>query len=497
MAYVTYDPNKPGDRERAYGHMLLGLVVIGGTVGSAFYYLFSVTSVLKGNGTGEFINALGSVIVMAIIDYFALFAGQKKGSKKTILKKYCTCFFGGIIDITAILSAIIAVLSLCHEGYGVVMLIISILVTLVTSLIWWYLYQRIEGNIVKLFSDKTSSCTKNSLNGISNSTMSDSQNNGQKQYFFCHKCGTKLLDDSIFCSTCGMKLKQRGEIMFCRFCGKQLQDDSDFCTYCGQRLNENNTEKCEQPSQNTQAFYEKDVISKDDSFYRQEVAKIASKTLVTVTKVVCYITLAVFLFLGVDMAPSYGVTQTMFYIPLAAIAILLVVLFNKKVLSGNRKALYQLSLVFSLFVLFSTVGLRLVYESKVDYVTSQMPSSGVVTLKMVSHTEFYNSTGTGMVSDPSTNIRIGTNWVESGDIIEINLDQKYDLRVGVSGRASGVVYVSFGDYVDSSIVFSPAYFSNGPYIVTKEVKIDSSAVDLAEVQMKFTRYCTFWEVILA
>lgn len=497
MAYVTYDPNKPGDRERAYGYMLLGLVVIGGSVGSAFYYLFSVTSVLKGNGTGEFISALGSVIVMAIIDYFALFPGRKKGSQKTILTKYCICFLGGIIDSTAILAAIIAVLSLCHEGYGVVMLSISIFVIVVTSFVWWYLYQRIVGNTVKLFSDETSSGTQNSLNGISNSTMSNSQNNGQNQYFFCHKCGEKLLYDSVFCSTCGMKLKHRGEIMFCRFCGKQLQDDSDFCAYCGQRLNENHTEKCEQPNQNTQTVFEKNAFSKDDSFYKQEAAKIASKTLITVTKVVCYITLAVFLFLGVDMAPSYGATQTMFYIPFAAIAILLVVLFNKKVLSGKKKALYQLSLVFSLLVLFSTVGLRLVYESKVDYVTSQMPSSGVVTLKMVSHTEFYNSTGTGMVSDPSTSIRIGTNWVESGDIIEINLDQKYDLRVGASGRASGVVYVSFGDYIDSSIVFSPAYFSNGPYIVTKEVKIDSSAVDLAEVRMTFTRYCTFWEVILA
>lgn len=207
MAYITYDPNKPGDRERAYGQMLLGFVVLGGSIGSAIYYLVAATAALKGNGAGTLINALGCVVVMAMIDFFALFSKWPKEAKRVLFKKYCTCFFFGLIDLTSVWAAIISIRALCHEGTGAAMLGTSIFVALIASIIWWYLLQRINGRTVKLFSDDDSTNIENNIDAVSYNTADAPQNDNQKQYFFCHKCGTKLPDDSIFCSSCGTRLK--------------------------------------------------------------------------------------------------------------------------------------------------------------------------------------------------------------------------------------------------------------------------------------------------
>lgn len=279
--------------------------------------------------------------------------------------------------------------------------------------------------------------------------------------------------------------------MFCRFCGKQIQDDSDFCSYCGQSLTGIHIEKNTPSMQRSQDTFDNKSALKADSFYKQEAAQIAGTVLISITKVICYITLVAFLILGVDMAPSYGTTQTMCYILMAALAILLIVLFNKKVLTGKKKSLYQLSLVLALMVLVSTVGLRIVYESKVDYVTTQIPSSGEVKLKILTHTEYYNSTGTGTISNPRTSILLGNSWYESGEVVEVSLNQKYDIRVSAGGSGTS------GGYIDSSITFLPTSFSNGCFAITKEIRFKSGPADLAEVRCQFTRYCTFWEVVFA
>ena len=49
------------------------------------------------------------------------------------------------------------------------------------------------------------------------------------------------------------------------------------------------------------------------------------------------------------------------YVITAAIAICLVVLFNKKVLAGKSKAKYTFVLVASIIVIIFSVGLRIVY----------------------------------------------------------------------------------------------------------------------------------------
>lgn len=274
--------------------------------------------------------------------------------------------------------------------------------------------------------------------------------------------------------------------MFCKFCGKSIEDDSVFCPYCGKSL-EGSTVNPErtitQPAKTNTVFN-----IRDDAYYLSQASKIAGSTLISITKFVCYVALAVFLLLNTKMAPSYGTTKTVVYVITAAIAIGLVVLFNKKVLPGKSKAKYTVVLIASVIVIVASVGLRIVYETKMDSVTAQFPASGSIKVTMTTHTDYYNATGTGTIRNPSTNIRIGEKWYNSGAVIEVALDQKYSMRVGAGGSGSG-------GYIDTSITFTNASFNNGQYTVTEEVRITSGPASMAEVQLTFKRYCTFWEVI--
>ena len=104
-------------------------------------------------------------------------------------------------------------------------------------------------------------------------------------------------------------------------------------------------------------------------------------------------------------------------------------------------------------------------------------------------TEYYNDTGIGTLRNPSTHIRIGNKRYEGGDKIPVLLNKEYSLRVGSGGSGSG-------GYIDSSITFSKSSFLNGKYTITKEVYITSGPASMAEVNLIFKRYCTFWEVVL-
>ncbi len=51
-----------------------------------------------------------------------------------------------------------------------------------------------------------------------------------KREMFCIKCGNLIEDESIFCSSCGIRLQK------CDNCGNFLEDESIFCSSCGIRL---------------------------------------------------------------------------------------------------------------------------------------------------------------------------------------------------------------------------------------------------------------------
>lgn len=274
--------------------------------------------------------------------------------------------------------------------------------------------------------------------------------------------------------------------MFCRFCGKEVKDDSKFCPYCGKPQGVaanivNNTKEgiiAKGPEQSERNY----------TYYKKKADNMASYTLMKITKIMSYIALGVFLFFSIKMSPMYGWAKFFCYLLMAGIAISLLMLFNKKVFTGESKKLYHLSLFISVFAIVFSVGLRIVYEAKVDYVKQQMPSSGEILFSMSEKTEYYSNTGTGTIRNPKTVIRIGDKWYDSGDIIPIRLNESYSLRVGSGGSGSG-------GYTDGTLVISKSSLSNGKYTIRKEVNILSGPASMAEVTISFSRYCTFWEVI--
>lgn len=272
--------------------------------------------------------------------------------------------------------------------------------------------------------------------------------------------------------------------MFCRYCGKNIKEDSEFCPFCGQKL----STAINTPV--TTSTYQEPATSpvKSDEYYIKEAEKLASSSLQSACKFFCYTALAVFLFFNLKMAPFYGTAQIVAYIVMAAVAICLVMLFNKKILPGRSKSAYSAVLWLSIIVIAASVGLRVVYESKVDAAESDFSSSSSVYVTMTLHTDYFNATGTGTIRNPSSHIKIGDAWHDSGDSFEVALNKQYDMRVGSGGSGSG-------GYIDTTIKFMPSSFKDGKYVITKEVRITSGPASLAEVTATFRRFCPFWDVI--
>lgn len=61
---------------------------------------------------------------------------------------------------------------------------------------------------------------------------------------YCPNCGNKILENELFCSECGEKIKNQTTIsqsFFCGNCGLELDNNSEFCGNCGTKQNKDNS----------------------------------------------------------------------------------------------------------------------------------------------------------------------------------------------------------------------------------------------------------------
>ena len=208
MPYISYeyDPNDPEDKkrakEKAYAGCFTGFILLWGTVGAVILYIYSIVASFGGDHSGTLFSIV-ILIIMSIVDYFILFGDTGKLYKQR-KKKYFLIYYGGAFELATLIGIVVSVGNLCHEGQGLLLLIGSTIGFLICTVILLLINKIIDGNkisCIRLFSSKEMNCSP--LNVVDN--LQENVVNGS--YIYCHKCGKRLQNDSMFCGYCGIKLR--------------------------------------------------------------------------------------------------------------------------------------------------------------------------------------------------------------------------------------------------------------------------------------------------
>ncbi len=258
--------------------------------------------------------------------------------------------------------------------------------------------------------------------------------------------------------------------MFCRFCGKAIQEDSEFCPYCGKVLGIQQTNFA-------------------TSTHKPDITPIDIHTLSKLSSICFYVGIIVFYILFPKMSPGTGGFAYIIYIGSAGLVLATAVIVNKIRGKAHTRKMQFVALVFGLFLLLSSLTLRIIYECKVDDAVADIPKSGTVHLDVKIDEEFYSYYYEGLVRDPYSRITIDG---QEDSPIHIELNQAYTAKItaGYAGR-SGVAASAASGSTSKRITFTQSNLQNG-YTMLERVSLGGG---FAEVTVKFKRICTFWEVI--
>ena len=252
--------------------------------------------------------------------------------------------------------------------------------------------------------------------------------------------------------------------MYCRFCGNSIANDSDFCTYCGRLLGTSST---------APKMAETAIPIKPQKRYHHTKTDLFMMAF-------CYLALGVFLFLNIKMAPFYGWLKFLAYIVEAAVAIFLT-WFTKEKLEGFCTHKIKIcSIVLSILVIISSVGLRIVYENKVEIAEADIPKSGTVLVSIRRDVEHSSYAG-GWIRDPETTIKVNG---QSGKA-EITFGEPFTLEINTSGS-------NLRDSSKETLTLNSSHFKKGTYQFTRTLRLGYINV---KVDITMKRICTFWDVI--
>lgn len=214
--------------------------------------------------------------------------------------------------------------------------------------------------------------------------------------------------------------------------------------------------------------------------------KPSRSVLATVTKILCYGVAAAFLVLLIRMAPGFGWQKVVSYAVGAAVTIGLAVLFG--VLSrGKRSAVfYHVSWILAATVLAVSVLLQITYKVKRDAAEANVLPGSIAHLQLEMEPHFYSYERDGYVTDPVTEVHMGTLQLQDGNIVTLRLDEPYAMQIQCG-------YGDTGGYVDVIEEITADKVRGGE---TFQYKVTINADEYAVVDLRFKRVCTFWEVIL-
>lgn len=214
--------------------------------------------------------------------------------------------------------------------------------------------------------------------------------------------------------------------------------------------------------------------------------KPSRSVLATVTKILCYGGAAAFLLLLIQMAPGFGWQKVVSYAVGAAVTIGLAVLFGVLSRRPRSAVFYHIAWILAATVLAVSVLLRITYEVKRDAAEANVLPGSIVHLQLEMEPHFYSYERDGYVTDPVTEVRMGTLQLQDGNVVTLQLDEPYAMQIQCG-------YGDTGGYVDVIEEITADAVRGGE---TFKYKVTVNADEYAVVDLRFKRVCTFWEVIL-